>query len=143
MACMAMPANSTCPSKRDSRHLSIQRPTALFPIAHMLTINSAAKYLKLLLLCSFFVFIYFLLRQDYSVRHIPHPGPPAMLSERVQRLSKTLGEPWMFAPMGSALYDKEKNPSGIVSFGTAENVYLPFPLFAYQWAQPVYRRICL
>lgn len=45
-----------------------------------------------------------------------------MLSERVQQLSQRLSEPWMFAPMGSTLYDKEKNPSGTVSFGTAENV---------------------
>lgn len=45
-----------------------------------------------------------------------------MLSRRGQQNAKSQGIPWRFAPGGGNRYEVDKNPSGVISFATAENV---------------------
>jgi len=45
-----------------------------------------------------------------------------MLSRRGAKIAASQDIPWRFAPGGNNRYDKITNPSGVISFGTAENV---------------------
>lgn len=45
------------------------------------------------------------------------------LSKRSAASLERQSLPWRFAP--SQTYDAEKNPDGLISFGTAENVTIP------------------
>tara|TARA_R110002060_G_scaffold3177_8_gene5016 strand:- start:418 stop:588 length:171 start_codon:yes stop_codon:yes gene_type:complete len=45
-----------------------------------------------------------------------------MLSRRGAKSAASQDIPWRFAPGGNNRYDKITKPSGVVSFGTAENV---------------------
>ncbi|EFW18122.1 ACC synthase [Coccidioides posadasii str. Silveira] len=73
-----------------------------------------------------------------------------MLSERGVRVALILKEPWKFPPSESSLYDKEKNPNGIISLATAENflvhdtleeyinrnISIPKAAFTYAYGSP-------
>lgn len=45
-----------------------------------------------------------------------------MLSRRGERSAANQDIPWRFAPGGDNRYDAVSNPSGVIPFGTAENV---------------------
>ncbi|EEP75352.1 predicted protein [Uncinocarpus reesii 1704] len=59
-----------------------------------------------------------------------------MVSRRAAKITSMVSEPWRFPPSESALYDREKNPNGIISFGTAENIRIPKCAFTYAYSSP-------
>jgi hypothetical protein len=50
-----------------------------------------------------------------------------MLSTRGLKNVKELDVPWRFAP--TQTYDRETNPTGLISFGMAENVSISPPKY--------------
>lgn len=50
-----------------------------------------------------------------------------MLSRRGTKSAESQAIPWRFAPGGNNRYDHITNPTGVISFATAENVSYRLP----------------
>ncbi|KAH8705578.1 pyridoxal phosphate-dependent transferase [Talaromyces proteolyticus] len=57
-----------------------------------------------------------------------------MLSQRGLKSATSQDIPWRFAPGGNNRYDSVTNPSGVISFATAENVSIPREAFLYRFS---------